>query len=57
MTILLILMLASFAVAALFLGCFVWAVQSGQFEDTSTPSMRLLSDEAGGNAGKPLRHN
>jgi cbb3-type cytochrome oxidase maturation protein len=36
----------SVAVAGFFLVAFIWAVRSGQFEDTTTPSMRLLTDEA-----------
>jgi len=48
MSVILILMLASLAVALAFLGGFIWAVKSGQFEDTCTPAMRILSeDEAG----------
>ena len=41
----LILILASLAMALLFLGGFIWSVRSGQYEDTSTPSMRVLLDE------------
>jgi cbb3-type cytochrome oxidase maturation protein len=47
MSVILILILASLAVALLFLGGFVWAVRSGQYEDTVTPSMRILSDDRG----------
>jgi cbb3-type cytochrome oxidase maturation protein len=35
----------SVIVAACFLWAFIWAVRSGQYEDTCTPSMRLLMDE------------
>jgi cbb3-type cytochrome oxidase maturation protein len=35
----------SILVAAAFLGAFIWAVRSGQYEDTTTPSMRVLLDE------------
>jgi cbb3-type cytochrome oxidase maturation protein len=35
----------SIATAAVFLLGFIWAVRSGQYEDTSTPSMRPLMDE------------
>lgn len=45
MSVLLILMLASLAVALLFLIGFFWSVNSGQFEDTCTPSMRILTDD------------
>jgi cbb3-type cytochrome oxidase maturation protein len=36
----------SIALAGFFLGAFIWAVRSGQYEDTYTPSMRMLTDEA-----------
>ena len=45
MSVILILILASLAVAAAFLGGFIWAVRSGQFEDTCTPAMRILADD------------
>jgi cbb3-type cytochrome oxidase maturation protein len=45
MSVILILILASLAMALLFLSFFIWAVRSGQFEDTCTPSMRVLTDE------------
>lgn len=45
MGVILILILASLAMALVFLGAFVWSVRTGQFEDTTTPSMRVLLDE------------
>jgi cbb3-type cytochrome oxidase maturation protein len=45
MNVILILILASLGMALLFLGGFIWAVRSGQFEDTCTPAMRVLTDE------------
>ena len=45
MTVLIILIPASLALASLFLAGFIWAVKSGQYEDTYTPSVRVLSDE------------
>jgi cbb3-type cytochrome oxidase maturation protein len=45
MTVLLLLIFASLALAGAFLGAFIWAVRSGQFEDTCTPSMRVLTEE------------
>ncbi len=44
MSVIVILMLASLTIALLFLGGFVWAVRSGQYEDTCTPSMRMLTE-------------
>jgi cbb3-type cytochrome oxidase maturation protein len=34
----------SLLVALGFLAAFIWAVRSGQYEDTYTPSLRILSD-------------
>ena len=45
MSIVFILILASLAVAICFLGAFLWAVKSGQFEDRYTPSVRVLFDD------------
>jgi len=44
MSVIFILILASLAVALVFLGGFIWAVRSGQFDDTVTPSMRILTE-------------
>ena len=45
MSVILLLIPLSVLIAAAFLTAFIWAVRSGQFEDTCTPSMRLLVDE------------
>jgi cbb3-type cytochrome oxidase maturation protein len=47
MSVILILILASLAVAVAFLLGFIWAVRSGQYEDTCTPALRILADEPG----------
>ncbi len=31
--------------ALIFLGAFIWAVKTGQFDDNKTPSIRILFDE------------
>jgi cbb3-type cytochrome oxidase maturation protein len=48
MSVILILILASLAVAVAFLISFIWAVRSGQYEDTCTPALRVLADEPAG---------
>jgi len=48
MSVILILILASLAVAVAFLVAFIWAVKAGQFEDTCTPGMRILGDDEKG---------
>jgi cbb3-type cytochrome oxidase maturation protein len=35
----------SLFVALIFLGAFIWAVRTGQFDDNETPSMRVLFDD------------
>ena len=46
MSVILILIPVSIVVAACFLAGFIWAVRNGQYEDTCTPSMRMLADDA-----------
>ncbi|RNI28218.1 cbb3-type cytochrome oxidase assembly protein CcoS [Rufibacter immobilis] len=45
MTIIYLLIAISLTVAILFLGSFVWAVRSGQYDDDYTPSVRILFEE------------
>ena len=45
MSVIVILILVSLGLACSFLAAFVWAVKSGQFEDTSTPSLRILPED------------
>jgi cbb3-type cytochrome oxidase maturation protein len=35
----------SLLVALVFLGLFIWAVKSGQYDDYETPSYRILFDD------------
>ena len=50
MIVILLLIPLSILIAVGFLAAFIWAVRSGQYEDTCTPSMRLLMEEK---RGKP----
>ena len=52
MLVIFLLIFISLFLALAFLAAFVWAVKSGQFEDTCTPSMRILSEEEA--STKPL---
>jgi cbb3-type cytochrome oxidase maturation protein len=45
MNILIILVGFSMLVAGGFLVAFLWAVRSGQFKDTHTPTLRMLYDD------------
>jgi cbb3-type cytochrome oxidase maturation protein len=55
MSVILILILVSLSLALGFLACFVWAVRSGQYEDTTTPSMRILTEDDAGLANSAGR--
>lgn len=44
MNVIFLLIMISMVVAGSFLWLFIWAVRSGQFEDTFTPSVRMLFD-------------
>jgi len=46
MSVLMLLIPLSVLIAACFLAAFFWAVRSGQYEDTCTPAMRILTDDA-----------
>ncbi len=48
MIVLLVLIPLSFVIAVAFLGSFVWAVRTGQFEDTETPALRMLPHDGVG---------
>lgn len=45
MSVIIVLIIASILVAGGFLAAFLWAVRSGQYEDTFSPSVRILFDE------------
>ena len=45
MEVIILLILASLTLAGIFLAIFVWATKSGQFEDTTTPALRMLADD------------
>jgi cbb3-type cytochrome oxidase maturation protein len=45
MGIIVLLIGISITIAVLFLGIFLWNMKSGQYEDTYTPSVRMLFDD------------
>ena len=45
MSVIILLIGASFLVAVCFLAAFIWSVKDGQYEDKYTPSVRILFDE------------
>jgi cbb3-type cytochrome oxidase maturation protein len=46
MSVIFLLIPLSVIIAAAFLGAFIWAVRSGQFDDTVTPSLRVLMPDS-----------
>jgi len=44
MLIIAILIAVSLTIAIIFLVIFLWALKSGQYDDTETPSIRMLFD-------------
>jgi cbb3-type cytochrome oxidase maturation protein len=52
MTIIILLIAISVSIALLFLGVFIWSLTSGQYDDTYTPSVRMLFEDNVGVAKK-----
>lgn len=46
MSVIVILIIIGIVVAGGFLASFIWAVKSGQYEDTYSPSVRMLFDDS-----------
>lgn len=53
MSVIFVLILISMVVAGAFLGLFIWANKSGQYDDTVTPSMRMLFEDKKAKEDKP----
>ena len=47
MSVIILLLIASISVAAIFLGAFLWSVKNGQYDDETSPPMRILFDGNG----------
>jgi len=52
MFIIFLLIAISVTVAACFLGAFLWAVRSGQYDDDYTPAVRMLFDNEANSSTK-----
>jgi cbb3-type cytochrome oxidase maturation protein len=48
MGIIVLLISISITIALLFLGIFLWSLKDGQFDDTTTPAMRMIFDDIKG---------
>jgi cbb3-type cytochrome oxidase maturation protein len=44
MNVIILLIIFSLLVAVIFLVAFIWAVRTGQYDDTHSPSVRMLID-------------
>lgn len=56
MIIIALLISVSLTIALIFLGIFYWSVKSGQYDDTVTPSIRMLfEDKVGGKEKRKAR--
>lgn len=47
MSVIFLLLIASISVAALFLVAFLWSVKSGQYDDETSPAIRILFENKG----------
>ncbi len=45
MSVIILLIVISVLVAVFFVGIFIWAVKTGQYDDTYSPSVRMLFDD------------
>ena len=53
MNIIILLIGISLTIALIFLGVFFWAMESGQYDDSYTPSVRMLFEDKKDNTVKP----
>lgn len=52
MSVVILLLIASISVAAIFLVAFLWSVRSGQYEDDYSPASRILFDDKPSSSNK-----
>jgi cbb3-type cytochrome oxidase maturation protein len=45
MEVIIVLLIVSLTIAAVFLGAFLWNVKTGQYDDDSSPAIRILFEE------------
>ncbi|MFN7539373.1 MAG: cbb3-type cytochrome oxidase assembly protein CcoS [Bacteroidota bacterium] len=45
MSVIVLLLIASISIAALFLLAFIWNVKNGQYDDETAPAIRILFDD------------
>lgn len=57
MSVIIILIVISVVVAIFFVGIFIWAVKTGQFDDTYSPSVRMLFDDKKSSKSEEVKNN
>jgi len=57
MTIIILLIGISLTIAIIFLSVFFWNMKSGQYDDTYTPSVRMLFDDKPANEKDTPNHH
>jgi cbb3-type cytochrome oxidase maturation protein len=57
MSVVFVLVFAAIILAGVFLIAFIWSVKNGQYEDTYTPSVRMLFDDPELEDEKKNSHN
>ena len=57
MSVIIILIVISVVVAVFFVGIFIWAVKTGQFDDTYSPSVRMLFDDKKSPKSEEIKNN
>ena len=57
MSVIVILIVIGILVAGGFLAGFIWAVKSGQYDDTYSPAVRMLFDDNEENENKETKSN
>lgn len=55
MNIIVLLIAISLTIALIFLGVFIWSLKSGQYDDTYTPSVRMLFEDKTKDEKKPVK--
>ncbi|MFY9153681.1 MAG: cbb3-type cytochrome oxidase assembly protein CcoS [Prolixibacteraceae bacterium] len=53
MSVVFVLVFAAIVMAGAFLIAFIWSVKNGQYDDTYTPSVRILFDDPPVNSDEP----
>ena len=57
MNIIIVLISISLTIAIVFFAVFIWAMKSGQYNDTYTPSIRMLFEDKKAHQTKPSDKN